>query len=146
MAAGGFFLTCKALVERAFAQSIKCSYYDDKNRLSGYILYHISECDTLFPNLANKDVMVIELTARQQELVALIGRHAPITGEQLAEMLGVSRPTLRSDLALLVMLGLVDAKPKVGYFPGSASAGGRLASQGLRARSEERRVGKECRL
>ena len=77
--------------------------------------------------------MVIELTARQQELVALIGRHAPITGEQLAEMLGVSRPTLRSDLALLVMLGLVDAKPKVGYFPGSASAGGRLASQGLRA-------------
>jgi len=35
-------------------------------------------------------------------------------------MLGLSRPTLRSDLALLVMLGLIDAKPKVGYFPGTA--------------------------
>jgi CBS domain-containing protein len=34
-------------------------------------------------------------------------------------MLGLSRPTLRSDLALLVMLGYVDAKPKVGYTPGS---------------------------
>lgn len=30
----------------------------------------------------------------------------------------MTRPTLRSDLALLVMLGLVDAKPKVGYLPG----------------------------
>lgn len=47
-------------------------------------------------------------------------RHAPITGEQLAEYLGVSRPTLRSDLSLLVMLGLLDAKPKVGYFLGTA--------------------------
>lgn len=47
-------------------------------------------------------------------------RHAPITGEQLAEYLSVSRPTLRSDLSLLVMLGLLDAKPKVGYFLGTA--------------------------
>lgn len=46
-------------------------------------------------------------------------RHAPITGEQLAEYLSVSRPTLRSDLSLLVMLGLLDAKPKVGYFLGN---------------------------
>lgn len=48
-------------------------------------------------------------------------------------MLGVSRPTLRSDLALLVMLGLVDAKPKVGYFPGNRTAGERYAVQGLQS-------------
>jgi DeoR family transcriptional regulator, catabolite repression regulator len=54
------------------------------------------------------------------ELVQLVKQHAPITGEQLAEMLGVSRPTLRSDLSLLVMLGLLDAKPKVGYSIGNA--------------------------
>ncbi|WP_309137880.1 CBS domain-containing protein [Paenibacillus sp. SC116] len=60
----------------------------------------------------------MELTARQNELLTLIQRNAPITGEMLAEMLGVSRPTLRSDLAILAMLGLVEAKPKVGYFPG----------------------------
>lgn len=46
---------------------------------------------------------------------------APITGEQIAESLGLSRPTIRSDLALLVMLGLLDAKPKVGYFVGTPS-------------------------
>ncbi|WP_270172358.1 CBS domain-containing protein [Paenibacillus sp. SYP-B4298] len=50
----------------------------------------------------------------------LVKLHAPITGEQLAELLGVSRPTLRSDLSLLVMLGWLDAKPKVGYFLGTA--------------------------
>ncbi|EFM11762.1 putative signal transduction protein with CBS domains [Paenibacillus curdlanolyticus YK9] len=54
------------------------------------------------------------------ELVQLVKQHAPITGEQLAEMLGVSRPTLRSDLSLLVMLGMLDAKPKVGYSIGNA--------------------------
>ncbi|MCA0757404.1 helix-turn-helix transcriptional regulator [Paenibacillus sp. N4] len=53
------------------------------------------------------------------ELLELVKRHAPVTGEQLAEYLGVSRPTLRSDLSLLVMLGLLDAKPKVGYFLGN---------------------------
>jgi CBS domain-containing protein len=53
------------------------------------------------------------------ELLELVKRHAPITGEQLAEYLSVSRPTLRSDLSLLVMLGLLDAKPKVGYFLGN---------------------------
>lgn len=35
-------------------------------------------------------------------------------------MLGISRPTIRSDLSVLVMLGYLDAKPKVGYFLGQA--------------------------
>ena len=46
-------------------------------------------------------------------------------------MLGLSRPTLRSDLALLVMLGLIDAKPKVGYTPGVAVTPGSIAAQHL---------------
>jgi len=53
------------------------------------------------------------------ELLELVKKHAPVTGEQLAEFLNVSRPTLRSDLSLLVMLGMLDAKPKVGYFLGN---------------------------
>jgi CBS domain-containing protein/biotin operon repressor len=52
------------------------------------------------------------------EIVEYIKTHAPITGEQIAEMLGISRPTIRSDLTILVMLGYIDAKPKVGYFLG----------------------------
>lgn len=61
----------------------------------------------------------IQLTSRQLELLELVKKHSPVTGEQLAEYLGVSRPTLRSDLSLLVMLGMLDAKPKVGYFLGN---------------------------
>ncbi|QTH46515.1 helix-turn-helix transcriptional regulator [Cohnella sp. LGH] len=61
---------------------------------------------------------MIELTARQVAIIDLVKKHAPITGEQIAESLGVSRPTIRSDLSVLVMLGYIDAKPKVGYFLG----------------------------
>lgn len=45
-------------------------------------------------------------------------KNAPITGDLIAEALHVSKPTIRSDLSLLVMLEHIDAKPKVGYFPG----------------------------
>jgi CBS domain-containing protein len=65
---------------------------------------------------------MIELTERQLEIMSVVKQHAPITGEQIAELLHVSRPTLRSDLALLVMLGHLDAKPKVGYFLGTKAA------------------------
>lgn len=64
----------------------------------------------------------------------MVKQQAPITGEQIAEQLGLSRPTIRSDLAVLVMLGALEAKPKVGYFLGkshspSLSSAGRLAER-----------------
>ncbi|MBU5672220.1 helix-turn-helix transcriptional regulator [Paenibacillus brevis] len=52
------------------------------------------------------------------EIVKIVKKHAPITGEQIAEMLNLTRPTIRSDLSVLVMLDYIDAKPKVGYFLG----------------------------
>ncbi|GIP39269.1 transcriptional regulator [Paenibacillus sp. J31TS4] len=61
------------------------------------------------------------MSARQLEILRYVKQNAPITGEQIAEWLGLSRPTIRSDLALLVMLGYLDAKPKVGYFLGKAA-------------------------
>lgn len=48
----------------------------------------------------------------------LVKQYEPITGEQLAEQLGIGRTTIRPDLSLLVMIGYLDAKPKVGYFLG----------------------------
>ncbi|MNO87629.1 Transcriptional repressor CcpN [compost metagenome] len=36
-------------------------------------------------------------------------------------MLNLTRPTIRADLSLLVMLDYIDAKPKVGYFLGKRS-------------------------
>ena len=61
----------------------------------------------------------MQLTARQHEIMEIVKQHEPIIGDQIAEMIGVSRPTIRSDLAVLVMLGMLDAKPKVGYFLGT---------------------------
>lgn len=51
----------------------------------------------------------------------MVEANEPIIGDQIAELLGVSRPTIRSDLSVLVMLGYLNAKPKVGYFTGEAS-------------------------
>ncbi len=40
----------------------------------------------------------------------------PITGDTIAEHLNLTRATLRPDLTILTMCGILDAKPKVGYF------------------------------
>lgn len=50
----------------------------------------------------------------------LVRNYAPITGDKIAEKLGVGKATIRSDFSILVMLGYIDAKPKVGYFLGEA--------------------------
>lgn len=59
---------------------------------------------------------MIDFTERQIDIIGILKKHEPITAEQIAEMLGVSKGTLRSDLAVLVMTGQIEAKPKVGYF------------------------------
>ncbi|MBM7573347.1 helix-turn-helix transcriptional regulator [Aquibacillus albus] len=64
---------------------------------------------------------MIEFTNRQLEIVEILKKHEPITAEQIAELLGVSKATIRSDLAVLVMTGYLDAKPKVGYFLGESA-------------------------
>ncbi|APD32865.1 helix-turn-helix transcriptional regulator [Streptococcus iniae] len=49
-------------------------------------------------------------------IIAIVKKEEPITGEKIADLLHVTRAALRSDLVVLTMLGLLDAKPKVGYF------------------------------
>lgn len=58
----------------------------------------------------------IKLSERQNQIIEIIDNSQPITGEAIAEKLGLTRATLRPDLAILSMCGLIDAKPKVGYF------------------------------
>ncbi|WP_330998215.1 helix-turn-helix transcriptional regulator [Pectinatus frisingensis] len=60
--------------------------------------------------------MDISLTERQKAIVDIAKEEGPITGEQLAEHLHVTRAALRADLAVLVMSGLLDSRSKVGYF------------------------------
>lgn len=59
---------------------------------------------------------IISLTNRQKQIAEIVRVEGPITGEQIASRLSVTRAALRSDLAILVMGGILDARPKVGYF------------------------------
>lgn len=46
----------------------------------------------------------------------MVKTFGPITGQQIAEKLQLSRAALRSDLAILTMSGMLGARPKVGYY------------------------------
>ena len=58
----------------------------------------------------------ISLSNRQKRIAEIVRQDGPITGEHIAERLNVTRAALRSDLAILVMSGILDARPKVGYY------------------------------
>ena len=58
----------------------------------------------------------IELNKRQDAILQIVKENGPITGEHIAERLGLTRATLRPDLAILTMAGFLDARPRVGYF------------------------------
>ncbi len=60
--------------------------------------------------------MDIELSKRQEKILEIVKNKGPITGEQIAEALQLTRATLRPDLAILTMAGYLDARPRVGYF------------------------------
>ncbi len=59
---------------------------------------------------------IIQLNKRQLKIIDIVKDNEPITSEAIASILNVTRATLRSDLAILTMTGILDARPKVGYF------------------------------
>lgn len=58
----------------------------------------------------------MQLSPRQEKIVEIVKRHGPITSHQIAEMLNLTRAALRPDLAILTMSGILEARPRVGYF------------------------------
>lgn len=58
----------------------------------------------------------IKLKERQKKILEIIKTEQPISGENIARKLSVSRSALRTDLSVLSMAGLIGAKPKVGYY------------------------------
>ncbi len=58
----------------------------------------------------------MKLTERQDQIITIVKRLEPITSDQIAAHLGLTRAALRPDLAILTMSGILDAKPRVGYF------------------------------
>jgi len=61
-------------------------------------------------------VSAIQLTRRQEQIVEIVKQEGPITGRQIAEKLSLIRATLRPDLTLLTMAGILEARPRVGYY------------------------------
>lgn len=75
-------------------------------------------------------VRTIELTKRQEQILQIVKDNGPITGEHIADQLGLTRATLRPDLAILTMAGYLDARPRVGYFY-TGKSGAQLLTENL---------------
>jgi DeoR family transcriptional regulator, catabolite repression regulator len=76
-------------------------------------------------------VSKIELNKRQEHILNIVKDNGPITGEQIADRLNLTRATLRPDLAILTMAGFLDARPRVGYFY-TGKSGSQLLSDNLK--------------
>jgi DeoR family transcriptional regulator, catabolite repression regulator len=76
-------------------------------------------------------VSTIELNKRQEIILEIVKENGPITGEQIADQLNLTRATLRPDLAILTMAGFLDARPRVGYFY-TGKSGTQLLTENLR--------------
>lgn len=61
-------------------------------------------------------MITIEFSSRQKKIIEIVKNNEPITSENIAEILELTRATLRPDLAILTMSGILEARPKVGYF------------------------------
>lgn len=49
-------------------------------------------------------------------IVDIVKNNGPITSEQIADKLNLTRSALRPDLSVLTMIGILEARPRVGYF------------------------------
>lgn len=59
---------------------------------------------------------MLKLSERQEKIVLIVKKFQPITSVEIAEKLNVNRSTLRNDLSVLTMFGILNARPKVGYY------------------------------
>ncbi|NLY46203.1 MAG: helix-turn-helix transcriptional regulator [Tissierella sp.] len=58
----------------------------------------------------------MQLSERQERIIDIVKKNQPITGEAIASELNLTRSTIRPDLSILTMSGILDARPRVGYF------------------------------
>ncbi|HHW92151.1 MAG TPA: HTH domain-containing protein, partial [Firmicutes bacterium] len=50
----------------------------------------------------------MQLTLRQKRIIEIVKEKGPITSEQIAAELSLTRATLRPDLAILTMVGILE--------------------------------------
>ena len=49
----------------------------------------------------------MKLSKRQEQIIAVVKEHQPVSGERISDILAVSRATLRSDLSFLTLSGIL---------------------------------------
>ncbi|MBZ4652917.1 MAG: putative transcriptional regulator [Peptococcaceae bacterium] len=79
--------------------------------------------------IIEREVITIQLTERQELIIKIVQDQGPITGEEIADLIGLTRATLRPDLALLTKSGLLEARPKVGYYFTGKSLSSKLSEE-----------------
>lgn len=57
----------------------------------------------------------MELSERQLKIIDIVKNNEPISSKDIADKLDLSRAALRTDLSVLTMVEILQAKPKVGY-------------------------------
>ncbi|SJZ71563.1 helix-turn-helix transcriptional regulator [Selenihalanaerobacter shriftii] len=63
-----------------------------------------------------KEGLEIKLSNRQNKIIEIVKNDEPITSKDIANQLNLTRSALRSDLSILTMANILEAKPRVGYF------------------------------
>jgi len=58
----------------------------------------------------------MELTNRQKEIIEIVKEKQPVKSNEISEQLNINRATIRPDLKILTMMGILEAKRKVGYY------------------------------
>ncbi|MBM7623189.1 CBS domain-containing protein [Sporohalobacter salinus] len=58
----------------------------------------------------------INFSDRQKRIIEIVKNNEPIPSKKIASKLDVTRSALRSDLSVLTMANILEAKPRVGYF------------------------------
>lgn len=58
----------------------------------------------------------MKLTSRQEKILEIIKEKSPISGDEIAQKIGVTKSALRTDFSILNKLNLVSSKTKKGYF------------------------------
>lgn len=56
----------------------------------------VSECTICLRGIEEE---MMKLSKRQEQIIAVVKEHQPVSGERISDILAVSRATLRSDLS-----------------------------------------------
>ena len=52
----------------------------------------------------------MELSNRQKEIIEIVKERQPVKSNEISELLNINRATIRPDLKILTMMGILEAK------------------------------------